>query len=110
MALIDGVRDRFINSLTNTNQPAMSKRSFSVNTEIVKELLEEFLTDYLDLYLPKRFHPDINEVRSALYDYLFTDSELEDILDEYSLYKKDFDTIYSKLHKGFTTLYEEDYI
>lgn len=109
MALIDGVRDKFVQSLTNTNQHSRSKRTFSVNTEVVEELLKEYIDEYLDLYIPKTYQPDIHNIKTYLSLYLFTDLELEDILEEHSVSQKDFDKMYAKLHLGFKQLYEEEY-
>ncbi len=110
MALIDGVKDRFINSLTNTPSHSHSKRTFKISTDVVYELLQEFLDDYLDLYIPKNQLSNIHNVRSYLAVYLFTDKSIEEVIDEYNITKKEFDAAYTSMYKGFKVLYEEDYM
>lgn len=106
MALIDGVRDTFVNSLTNTNQHSKSKRTFSINTEVIKELLQEYLDEYLDLYVKS---VDIEHIREYLAEYLFTDKPMETLLEEYGIGQSDFDKRYKRMHSGFKQLYEEEY-
>lgn len=109
MALIDGVKDRFVNSLASTPTHSPSKRTFKIDTGVLYELLQEFLDEYLDLYIPKLQLSNIHNVRSYLAMYLFTDRSIDEILEEYSITKKEFDTSYTAMYRGFKILYEEDY-
>lgn len=109
MALIDGVKDRFVNSLTATPSHSLNKRTFRICTAVLYELLQEFLDEYLDLYIPKPQLSNIHNVRSYLSVYLFTDKTIDEIVEEYNITKKEFDSSYSSMYRGFKLLYEEDY-
>lgn len=107
--LIDGVRGKFINDLADVVQTFKHKRTFTLNTKIIKELLEKFLVEELDLFL----RPSLREDRAFIAEYLaffiFQDFEEEVLLEEFDITKSEFTNSYHCCLRGFKQLYSEEY-
>ena len=106
--LIDGVRDRFISDLLEHKQFAKHKRSFTLHTEEIKPLLEEFLLEELTLFAKKNMRGREDFVRGYLHEYLFSAIEEDYFLRSYGITKEELDVNYSAVRRGFKELYEDD--
>ncbi len=107
--LIDGVRDRFILDLYGTKD-FKDKRTFTINTEAVKALLETFLSDELELFLKREWKEDREFIAEYLAAYLFQDQEEGAILEHFDIEVREFNNTYHSCLRGFKQCYKEDYV
>ena len=107
--LIDGVRARFIEGLYDTKQ-FKDKRTFTIDTKAVKELLVGFLSDELELFLSRGMKEDIEFVAEYLSAYLFQDIEEGALLEQFDIESSEFNNSYHSCLRGFKECYSEDYV
>ena len=108
--LVDRVRDRFIGRLRESKQFAKAKRTLPIRTEVVHDLLEQFLYEEFFLYLPKKSEKDIDFIIGFLHEYLFSGIDDEDLLRSYNIPKHTLETNFAKAVKGFKQMYGDDIV
>jgi hypothetical protein len=106
--LIDGCRDRFVKSLSDTKQHSRSKRTFSIDTTVIYSMAQEYLDDYFEIYLTKNLKDKYEAVHRYMSEYIFTDLDLDELLEKHDISKKEFDAAYTSFYKGFKVLYGEE--